>query len=380
VDLASNPALNALKTKTSPRLSQASIQAKNSPDVPSPDSSSWGHTPTLTDSVVDSNTAVEQQSPTRRISRLDETKLQRRRTVIIETSNSCNVRQQARVTLDLSHLRDNYGPVSPDDEDSVPLESASPHLSFSPRRFSHSTPSRPPSSATMRPPAKGILKEKKSVRFSMLPSMHEYSTEDEQRQDAPTVAEQPLACGVTTGLRNSAPRQGLRHGSPLRQSFSADTRPDIGTSSTYRASFPKHPTVRSTVASPTTTKHRGPTVYSSPISIGGKRLPLHSKVVNGQTQPTTRITDPYSPGPKVQSRVQVISTPKKLKPKVTKPDSSPARAPTPSVRPKSLPSKPSGDENKARKSTTGFNRNGPTSPPKTRMPVPFRSLITKLRT
>ncbi|KAI0792172.1 hypothetical protein C8Q75DRAFT_623211 [Abortiporus biennis] len=258
-------------------------KSQYSPDSPVNGSSfSWSQTPTLTENndITDGRDSVGSHVPFIP----DISKQQRRKTVIIETASSTNTRRQTRVTLDLSDLSQ----LSHDSEHQpVPLvETPLCRVSFTPGRFSTSTPSRPPSSATMRAPVKGILKEKKCVRFSVLPSMHEYSenNENQKLEDAEDVEEDEAqspsgrhfpspGSKMRSAFRKSAPSErtdmsGSESGSPTRKSFGGKVQVDVGKSPQYRANFPKHPAVRSIreekIAAPP-----GPVISAGPP--GGKR-------------------------------------------------------------------------------------------------------------
>ncbi|KAK7686278.1 hypothetical protein QCA50_010502 [Cerrena zonata] len=302
-----------------------------------------------------------------RTSQPDAQKLQRRRTVIIETPDD-GPRRRTRVTLDLSHLAD-CGESTEDN--AIPLESdALDNLSFSLDDFAHSTPSRrPPSSATLRPPAKGILKEKKSVRFSVLPSMHEYSIEKPTNVQEEKKATSPPSKAPTSLSRrlSLAPKSSLRQGSPPRQHIIMES-----AVKDHRISFPKHPMVKSLTKSfPSRGKgDSSATVPANKVSNTSgvpNRSPL--RAVNGRTSlPTSIPGNKKLPPPKKSAVKEAAGEAKKLRPTGTV----------------SMPPRPRHitvqDENKARReSKAGAQKSRHESVPvvpKSR--APFRSMLARL--
>ena len=210
------------------------------------DSVTWDNSTTLGEEASREPVAeVESPSPAMT------SRQQRRRTVIIETTDSTE-RRRTRLTLDLSDLTRRESENAGEECGSVPWE-ASPtsHFSFSPSPLSHSTPhSRPASSATMRPPARGILKAQKNVRFSIIPSMHEYDEdEDEDDDDAPTSA--------LYNQRSPTPPPGGRRNSKALSTSGVQA--DLVTP-VLEPGFPKHPAARSVAkASPASSKPTTPT-------------------------------------------------------------------------------------------------------------------------
>lgn len=318
-----------------------------------------------------SNTVSTSRASTHRVSQPDAQKLQRRRTVIIETPED-GPRRRTRVTLDLSHL-DDCG-ESTDREEALPIESDAPdNLSFSLDDVSHSTPTRrPPSSATLRPPAKGILKEKKSVRFSVLPSTREYSVEkktviqaNEQPSSPPSRAPTPLGRRLPLAPRSS-----------LRQSSSP--RPNIIMESAvtdHRISFPKHPMVKTIMnlkASPPRGKRESSVTVPanktvSALSGNSIRTPL--RPANGRTSlPTTIPGNKKTLTTRISSAKENVGEPKKLRPSGTV--SMPPRPRSTAVQ----------DENKARRElrTATPKSRHESVPVVTKSRVPFRSMLAKL--
>lgn len=201
------------------------------------DSYSWNSARTLTNTSpkgVDSEPCTPD-----RTSKSSTTQQRRRRTVIIETRDSAldNVKP-ARMTVDLSHLAENHDdtPISRNFDTSLPVE-----VSAALDSFAQSTPySRPVSNATLRMPIRSILKsrEKKRVRFSMMPGDEE-GEGDMSDVDAELQSGRKRAATTPTCRRD-------KHRSSLQCTAEE--------AASFRASFPKHPVVktfsrRSTIAS-----------------------------------------------------------------------------------------------------------------------------------
>ncbi|CAL1714573.1 unnamed protein product [Somion occarium] len=359
IDVHKAPPVGNLKTLASPRKAQ---------DSPKADSSVLLAEDTLRDSTnndYSSNSISEPRENMQRTSVPDAAKLQRRRTVIIETPED-GPRRRTRVTLDLSHLAD-CGETTVDGQDSVPFDPTPlERLSLSPFDVTQSTPSkRPPSSATLRPPAKGILKEKKSVRFSVLPSMHEYVLEDKEVEDEDKPSSPPARPPTPVGRRlSTAPKSSLRQGSPPRQNIILES-----AAKDHRVSFPKHPGVKSIFKdSPPHGKRESAALSvkfgTPPVN---KRPPL--RPLNGKQSQPPPATSPAKGG-RFSMVKKDVSEPKKMRPAGTvslppKPRSSLAQNENTASRESTLPS-----PEKAR-------RGSAPATPKTRMP--FRSMFMKLR-
>ncbi|PSR71031.1 hypothetical protein PHLCEN_2v13079 [Hermanssonia centrifuga] len=158
-------------------------------------------------------------------------KQKRRRTVIIETPRNSVIEgsRPTRITIDLSHLGDDAS-LSHASDQYIPFETPR-HQSCSSDVFDESAP-RPASSATMKVPVRGILKEKKSVRFS-----------DVNQEQEP----QESQIGVF-GRKRSSTTPGCRPQSPHLKSAAIEKNANAKQN---RSSFPKHPAVRSFVRSST---------------------------------------------------------------------------------------------------------------------------------
>lgn len=268
------------------------------------DSFSWANTETFSDTIEEDNVAVNEAcvGPT--------PKQKRRTTVIIETPKDAP-KTNTRVTLDLSHLPKEHEDGDSRDQHPIPFESPTSAVSFSLDRFSSSTPSRPPSSATMRPPVKGILKGRKSVRFSVVPSMHEYQSDDHPAIETPvTPTFKPIAASHRLPRTSIPYNSKVKLGSPLRQSFLAESPSPEVTLRTYRPRLPKHPAVRAILRESNTS-----TSPPSPTPSPGLRTPLHPK--NDRQSLPVRLKNPSPLGsPKARKSVVVedIGSPMKLRP------------------------------------------------------------------
>ncbi|PCH36211.1 hypothetical protein WOLCODRAFT_126852 [Wolfiporia cocos MD-104 SS10] len=210
------------------------------------DSFSWAMSPTLTNSIEQSAT-----SPS-----IDDLKLLRRKTVIIETPT-----QQREPSSDSPDGGDL------DDHAPIPFESPSDRP-FSCSQCLQSTPpqSRPSSSASMRP-VKGILKEKKSVRFSVIPSRHEYPSESHQDECAHQSLSEPARASMFSSPRSS----------PLRQAHSPktpDSPGDLTAVETGPPSLPKHPALRAMARKPG--RPVSPQTPTPTILLDQQRAPLRS--------------------------------------------------------------------------------------------------------
>jgi hypothetical protein len=339
-------------------LGDASVET---PSVHNFSDVSWSTDPTLINSPkpihqteLPADLSEDKDKPSKTISELP--KQQRRRTVIIETpySNTAGVVRPVRMTIDLSHLAE--------DEDSVDvMSSVVTEIPFEsrPQESSHtlfkvpSTPTnfvRPISSASMGRPVRSILKtrEKKSVRFSELPSMHEYTVEERElesvfevderedldKSDAKAAVKKRPATTLSTKARRKSSKAELN---------------DVGDDNSVRASFLKHSTARSKAqpSTPTTS------YYSSPTPVG------HASKLGRQSLLVDRTTNKADIGhPKRLARAPVT------------------RSSLPADSGKSMRKKQFQDENIWRRSSTA-EKDESSNFQKSRMP--FRSILTRLR-
>lgn len=194
--------------------------------------------PTLTDSPEsdeDSTPATPEQASK------DPAHQRRRRTVIIETPRNSMSAKPARITVDLSHLADDSDDTPPvvattDPNTPLPVE-VRDSLDFA--AALQSTPcTRPTSTATLRP-IRSILKtrEKKRVRFSLMPGQGGDSTDDvrsgfDDDNAHDDVRGRERAATIPPCRRRASSPHHARASVP--QAFVAD-----------RVSFPKHPAVKS---------------------------------------------------------------------------------------------------------------------------------------
>ncbi|KAH8093822.1 hypothetical protein BXZ70DRAFT_949314 [Cristinia sonorae] len=314
------------------------------------------------------------------------TRQQRRRTVIIETTDSTE-RRRTRLTLDLSDLSRGETKLNDDLEEGpqpIPWVNSPPsHFSFSPP--SHSTPhSRPASSATLKPPARGILKAQKNVRFSIIPSMHEYDEDEELGDPDKTIA-------ILDHERSPTPPPGRNSklmNSPLIQADVITPMTEPPTKKN-RASFPRHPTVRSMAKqSKTVSPPASPTV-PTPVLVAPKtpktpkqsvrRNPLRAVNANPNTRqslPTAAITLP--PGKDSRRSVGAAAKDENGKPKRTRA----AVSMPPQEKPKSKrTTMPMGDilNGKSKADVDQSGTDVTVSPPKTKLRGPFKSMWTKFR-
>ncbi|KAI0078723.1 hypothetical protein K474DRAFT_1770866 [Panus rudis PR-1116 ss-1] len=334
----------------------------------SSDSYNWETAPTLTNGSDYSPTDPNGNS-SRRAVPADSVKQQRRRTVIIETPDD-GVRRHARVTLDMSGLSED-GHQGSSEQEPVPFESPD-RSSLSLDGAAQSTPQRPMSSAMQPAPTKGILKEKKSVRFSVLPSMHEYSSEGAQPEPAafPKRVSKP---GRISSNGLSAEDHCAQGGSPPRQKCVSTM-----DSSTNRVSFPKHPAIRSSFVH----KAHGDPDAPRPPSLAArdrpptafKRAPL--RPVNGrQSMPVSNISSALGRRPQSSITKEDVGAPKKLRP-VTATMSMPPRLKEHSF---NRDENGMGRDPKDKKRRDFAIATVPSRSHKSRMPVPFRSILTKFR-
>lgn len=285
---------------------------------------SWATSPTLIDSV--------EQSPV-----TPDMRQMRRKTVIIETplqSRMQPIRAQA--------------PSSQDDHDPLPFESPS-RISFSCACQSTPASSRPSSSASMRP-VKGILKEKKRVRFSMAPTSVECPSGvlHHDNKDADGAAQS--SSGKL--IRRSALS---RPKSPLRQSFAAtgsDVFQDSPTIVQEPVSVPKHPALRSITRNSARSPSPQTPAVTSMILADQQRAPLRSLNTH-QSLPAKRNSNAVFVDQRKRSTVATsdIGRPKRL------------------LKTASAQGHLQDENNASRRESSS----------RSRMPVPFRSILTKLR-
>lgn len=219
--------------------------AKSLPDasLEEGDPFSLDSAPTLTNSPQsDDDDASEYPAPaTPEQVHKDSAHQRRRRTVIIETPRNSIGAKPARITVDLSHLADDSDDATSPMAISTELDAPLPvEVTASPDFASviQSTPHlRPMSNATIRP-IRSILKtrEKKRVRFSLMPGQGGDSTDDPKSEFDNDALESPgksreRAATVPMCRCPSNPHHARLS---LTHAFTAN-----------RASFPKHPVVKS---------------------------------------------------------------------------------------------------------------------------------------
>ncbi|KAF7793505.1 hypothetical protein EIP86_004617 [Pleurotus ostreatoroseus] len=289
--------------------------ATSTPEI---DSYSWSSDPTLTNSpdspgspeqapVVDKEIPL-QSDANMAGSGQEANKQQRRRTVIIETPRNSMIEgaKPTRVTIDLSHLatadKDGDETLSHEMHEPIPFETPRSRSNTVSTAFSE----RPMSSASMRAPPRGILKssQKKSVRFSVMPSMHEYPEDDETTE--PESYFDTAKDGDSEGRdRNNESlklnSRGRKRASSepqtaakRRQSMSVAEKPN-------RTSFPKHPAIRSLVRGST------PSPSPAPRSSNAGRQSLPGVLV-ARNVDKTEVGSPI----KLLKRPQASSTPSPL--------------------------------------------------------------------
>ncbi|KZT10175.1 uncharacterized protein LAESUDRAFT_741713 [Laetiporus sulphureus 93-53] len=289
------------------------------------DTLSWSMSPTLINSV-------EQRAAT---PPLHDIKQQRRKTVIIETPSQEESILVAHNTEEPSQDFDEHEPIPFES----PLEST-----FSCTQCRQSTPvqSRPSSTASMRP-TKGILKEKKSVRFSVVPDRHEYPSDDHVDDSPRRSLTEPVTRSTLTAHRRS----------PLRNVFSSPSNIRSEDLSTQRtSSLPKHPAVRALAKS--SGRPASPSTPSPTLLKKQERVPLRSLNAR-QSLPAKRNSNVVRS--EQDARLSLTDDPANARRLKT------ASAP--------IYNRSAGIENIA-------NRRDSTAQ-KSRMPVPFRTILTKLR-
>ncbi|GBE86654.1 hypothetical protein SCP_0905340 [Sparassis crispa] len=297
------------------------------------DSFSWASSATFVNSV---GSPAPEATP-------ETSKQQRRKTVIIETPDH---RPQLHRAEDSVQADESLQSDELDEHEPVPFESPSDAI-FSCSQCRHSTPpqSRPASSTTLRP-VRGILKEKKTVRFSVVHNRHEHSSDQHIN---------PVATEPVSPISPIAWRSVLRQGSPLRQSYSpaSDTAAVSLPAKGARAGLPKHPVVR---AIPRSASRRGtcpsPQTPTPALLADQRRAPLRS-INMRQSLPAKRSSQAVSgmayQGARPGVAKQDIGKPKRLLKTASTPVPAVARQ----------------DEN--------------TPPRPSRMPVPFRTILTRFR-
>lgn len=232
------------------------------------DSFSWASTPTFIDSSQD-------DSQTMILDRIDNMKLQRRKTVIIETSD---IKQKLSDTVNENERRSIATSGQKKDEKSISFESPEPLRS---RTQSAPAPSRPISSATTKP-VRGILKgsRKKCVRFSSSDPTRPFEYPGQENLQSPPGSSPGTPTNATTFFRK---------GSPLRHSFLPDSPIASSTEDSSIESptsrLPKHPAARAiafnTITfSPTSGTRSGPQTPVPAFLIDQRRAPLRS--INGR--------------------------------------------------------------------------------------------------
>ncbi|CCL98593.1 uncharacterized protein FIBRA_00595 [Fibroporia radiculosa] len=301
-------------------------------EVSATDSLTWGMSPTLTNPAEDSFSSSTPMN----------LRQQRRKTVIIETPVNYKDTQDAPV----SGLEIARGVL--EDCKPLPIESFSPSDSeFSCEHCRQSTPvpSRPSSTASMRP-TKGILKEKKSVRFSLAPSKHECSS-DEHDAHAHRVSD-PVTLHHST-LSNK-PRSPLQHSfSP----FNGELRLVSPSKNASICGFPKHPALRN-IARSSSSQLDSPQTPTPTVLSDQQCTPLRSLKVR-QSLPAKRHSNVILTG---ETEHKSTAGDNRAKSRRLKTASTP------------LYVRNGGENFRVRRDSGGQ---------KSRMPVPFRTILTKLR-
>lgn len=303
------------------------------------DSYSWSSSPTLTGSPGTDDSS--EPSTPEQVTKVDpDVQQRRRRTVIIETPHNNSIKP-ARITMDLSHLADD----SPDTSLSSHFNEPVPVEVFNVAErdsFVESTPNqlRPISNATIKMPIRSILKtrEKKRVRFSLMPGMEGDEEEDEKL----SCDFQPEFKGKKRIRASTTPN--CRPENPFRpRSESADE------FASQRASFPRHPAVK---AFKRQSSVPVPDVSPTPASRRARQsMPL-----------VPRVVDKSEVGP-----------PKKLTGSIAR-----RSMPVVDVKKKKDYKRGGVDENEGRRFSEGVKMGQKSSSPlKNR--VPFRAILTKWR-
>ena len=209
-----------LHASTIPQLFRSTPPKTSLPT--SPGTGSWGGTPTLVDTTQDSTPSTADSPETMGF----DIKKQRRKTVIIETSPT-----PQRISSPLA-VPDSDKPT--EEQDPIPFETPEGHLvSCSACHTSMLAPSRPVSTASMRP-VRGILKGKKSVRFSTVPECVVVGDDDARKEAArPRSGSVPPAAKP---LSSSARRASVAPAPPP-----SPASPKTENEST---SWPRHPALR----------------------------------------------------------------------------------------------------------------------------------------
>ena len=409
-------------------------------------------TPALSDSSS-SESSTEEPSPQTPAS----VKQLRRKTVIIQAPDSHadlavdlkEIGKVQKVDKFISSAADRTLDILPDDFDQpVPFETPASTVTLVSTEVALSTPpgSRPSSTSSAKLPVRGILKEKKSVRFSSVPSLHEYSVSDRQAveevpSEQPNVPRPCTPCPGAASRRHLEPATHLggKHASltaaplrssPLRESHSPAcpgmdidrsarkhqpyaTRPPITPlpptpSSQPRATMAKHPAVRALARRPHTFR---PSARACSLGSGEGGAVVGAPDLQSPT-PVLLEAQRRAPLKSINARQQM---PMQRKPDVlipVKPSSMPMRhAPVKDVRRASRSREQDhlgGDHRGARMTPTPVNprrawdrdarrRSGAVAKGdacggapmhagtrinsgSSKMPVPLRSILTKLRT
>lgn len=247
-----------LHAATIPQLFQSTPPKFSLPT--SPDSSPWGMTPTLVDTTQDSTPPHAHPQETTGI----DTKKQRRRTVIIETSPTPQ-------RTSLSPLAAQEVDEHTADQDPIPFETPAGHLvSCTACHNSMLASSRPLSTASMRP-VRGILKGKKgkkSVRFSMVPECVVVDDDDALKEAA-----RPRS--------GSVPPAAKSRGLPARRMSVAPAPPPPSpispTKENEQTGWPRHPALRAMAR------------HTADLSSAKPQAPITAKVAEERRSPLRSI-------------------------------------------------------------------------------------------
>lgn len=328
-----------LHAATIPQLFQSTPPKTSLPA--SPGSGSWGATPTLVDTTQDS-TPLQAHSP--EMMGID-AKKQRRKTVIIETSPT--PQRTSLSPLAAQEANEHTGEQEP-----IPFETPAGHLvSCSACHNSVLAPSRPLSTASMRP-VRGILKGKKSVRFSMVPECVVVD-DDQARKEAA----RPRSGSVPPAAKPRSPL--ARRSSVAPAPPPSPVSPSKENEST---SWPRHPALRAMARHTADLSAPKPQTPTPVMVAAERRSPLRSINLR-QSLPVKRDSTAVHHEKGAQKRITVgdIGQPRRLMKTASAPG--PVRTSVAKVDIENIAAK------------------GEISKPKSRMPVPLRGIFTfpKLR-
>lgn len=359
------------------------------------ESHSWSSAPTLVDSPQSVEDHSESDVPDSPLAIADVPRQQRRRTVIIETPRNSLVgnARPARKTVDLSHLAGDSDSSKPLDE--VPFEVDSPDFETFSKSFAQSTPFSRQSSASMKPPIRGILKstQKKRVRFSQFPEKGaidedsdatklESVFEGDETEDSIVIAPgRKRAATAPSSLRNDS--MAARQSFPLHPAAKAYVRTGATLDATptpsqraARQSLPQSLLSRNVNKSEVGRPQRlSKDTAKVPPSIKGEKKAAKAALPVKSEKTTTKVPQPDK-GAKKAGRMSLPVKSEKKPGRMSLPvrsEKKVARASLPAGDDKKSSRKTPIDENAARRASEG----GKLTLSKSRMP--FRSILTKFR-